>query len=414
MSRWPLTARGTGAAVLAFACFVGAHAFTLIELLYISALLTIVVIASIATLYFVRRAEKVTRSFDPDIAGVGDEVDVRLRVEIRSPLPSAQGQWSDILPVGIEGDAAGVFPQTGSGMWTGSRAVALQYTARATRRGIRPIGPVSVVSTDPFGFARRRHSIGRALPLTVTPAIVDLSPLAELPGEAGGSMHSATDQLGEGSDNLVPRHYIPGDSMRRIHWRASAHRDQLMVRQEEQETTPEATVVLDRARARWHADADRAPGTDPSFEMAVSACVSVAARLVHEGYIVGVVEADGTPLTDTIDAGDAAGVERLAIDLATVTARRDGGFESLVAMFAGTSTGPVVVITGAMTEADATVLAPLAHHSSLPIVLAVAPQGAAFVQAAESGWRTAQIPPSSDLGVAWATVTERGARRVRT
>ncbi len=413
MSRWPLTARGTGAAVLAVACFIGAQTFTLSALRYVGALLTIMVFASIATLYLVRRTERVTRSFDPDIAAVGDDVNVRLRVEIRSPLPSAQGQWSDALPAGVEGDATGVFPQTGAGMSAGSRAVALEYTVRAQRRGIRQIGPVSVVVTDPFGFARRRHSIGRALPLTVTAAIVALSPLAELPGEAGGSMHSATDQLGEGSDNLVPRHYIPGDSMRRIHWRASAHRDQLMVRQEEQETTPEATVVLDRARARWHADADRAPGTDPGFETAVSACVSVAARLVHEGYIVTVVEADGTAVTDPIEAGDAAGVEQLAIDLATVTARREGAFEGLVARLSGTATGPLVIITGALTDADASVLAPLAHHSSLPIVLAVATPGSTLAPAAESGWRTAQIAPSSDLAAAWRTVADRGARRVR-
>ena len=37
MSRWPLTARGTGAALLAFAAFIGAHAFQVTELLYVVA-----------------------------------------------------------------------------------------------------------------------------------------------------------------------------------------------------------------------------------------------------------------------------------------------------------------------------------------------------------------------------------------
>lgn len=414
MSRWPLTVRGTGAALLALACFIGAHAWALPELLYVSMLLAVVIAASIATLYFVRRTEKVSRSFDPDIAAVGDEVKVQLRVEIRSPLPSAQGRWSDTLPEGIAGDASGVFPETGSAVWTGSRAVTLDYAAHAQRRGIRPIGPVSVVSTDPFGFARRRHTIGRALPLTVAPALIDLGPLAEQPGEAGGSMHSATDELGQGSDNLVPRHYIPGDSMRRIHWRASAHRDELMVRQEEQETTPSATVVLDRDRGKWDADADRAPGIEPGFETAVSACLSAVARLVHEGYIVAVLDVDGAPLIDDpIDGGDAAGVEQLAIDLATITARRTGGPEPLVTLFAGTLSGPLVYVTGAMSESDAVTLGPLAHHSTLPVILAVAPQAASLVHAAEAGWRTAQIPPGSDLAAAWSTVTDRGARRVR-
>ena len=56
--------------------------------------------------------------------------------------------------------------------------------------------------------------------------------------------------------------------MRRIHWRATAHRDELMVRQEEQESTPEATVVLDRGVLRWSPEALRAPGADAGFEAA--------------------------------------------------------------------------------------------------------------------------------------------------
>jgi uncharacterized protein (DUF58 family) len=130
---------------------------------------------------------------------------------------------------------------------------------RAERRGIRRIGPLSVVTTDPFGFARRAtvgalaaHDRARDRRLGAR----------DLPGDAGGSTRSVTDQLGQGADNLVP-HYMPGDSMRRIHWRASAHRDELMVRQEEQETTPEAVVVLDRGAARWSPAAGRAAGADP-------------------------------------------------------------------------------------------------------------------------------------------------------
>ena len=55
---------------------------------------------------------------------------------------------------------------------------------------------------------------------------------------------------------------------------ALAHRDVLMVRQEEQESTPEASVVIDRGAARWGAEAMFAPGTDPAFELGVVMCVS--------------------------------------------------------------------------------------------------------------------------------------------
>ena len=95
--------------------------------------------------------------------------------------------------------------------------------------------------------------------MTVAPAIVDLPPLTDFAGEAGGTLHTTTNQLGQGADNLVARPYVPGDSMRRIHWRATAHRDELMVRQEEQESTPEASVVLDRGVLRWSPEAMQAP-----------------------------------------------------------------------------------------------------------------------------------------------------------
>ena len=75
-SRWPLTFRGTGAALLAAACLVLAQRFALAELVYLAVLLVLLVAGSIATLYLVRRTERVTRSFDPAVVSVGDEVEV--------------------------------------------------------------------------------------------------------------------------------------------------------------------------------------------------------------------------------------------------------------------------------------------------------------------------------------------------
>lgn len=412
MTRWPLTVRGTGAALLSLLCFVLAHEFRLTELIYVGVLLAAVVIASVATLHLVRRTETVSRSFSPDIVAVGSDVDVRARVAIRSPLPIAQGRWTDTLPRGISGDATGDFPAVASGMRTERNGVEITYQVRAERRGVRRFGPLTITSTDPFGFARRRHAVGGTVALTVAPVIVDLGALADPPGEAGGSMHTATHQLGQGADNLVPRHYTPGDSMRRIHWRASAHRDELMVRQEEQETAPEATVIFDRAVRRWDQSAARAPGADPGFEAAVSAAVSAVARFVAEGYRVSVLEVDGAELCAPIDSGDMAGALHLAMSLATIVTHGQASLDATVRLFAGTMTGPLVVVTGILDEADAALLGPLAHHSSLPILLAVAPHGTALARASDAGWRAAGIGPDDDLTQAWRSVVDRGTSRV--
>ncbi|MFT3797073.1 DUF58 domain-containing protein [Microbacterium sp.] len=412
MKTWPLTLRGTGAVVFGVASFFLAHAITVAELLYVGTLLFMAVAISLASLYLTRRTESVVRFFEPEVATVRRPVRVRARVEIRSALPTMPGTWRDTVRAGLSGDATGTFPATASGMGAAPHPVDLEYTVDPQRRGIHSIGPLRVTSTDPFGFARRRHEIGGAVPLVVAPAVVELGPLSELPGEAGGSMHSATNQLGQGADNLIPRHYVPGDSMRRIHWRASAHRDELMVRQEEQETTPEAVVVLDRSVQRWTPDAMRAPGDDPGFETGVTACVSAAARLVREGYLVHVIDVDGHDLTEPMDAADSGATLRLAADFATVVAQRDVPLEQLVRQFAGTVTGPLVLVTGALSPADAAALGPLAHHSTLPVLLAVAPQHDALARCAAAGWQTGFIPPDADLAAAWNAAIDRGASRV--
>ena len=191
-----------------------------------------------------------------------------------------------------------------------------------------------------------------------------------------------------------------------------------MVRQEEQESTPEATVVLDRAALRWSTDALHAPGADPGFEAGVSACVSVVTRLVHDGYAVEVLDSDGSPLhgsgglVERIDGGDMTEVEAMLVQFATVTARRDDSLPNLGRLFAGVSTGPVVVIVGRLDPADADAIGPVAHHSTLPLILAAAPVGDALERAADHGWNVATIDPDRDLGLTWVNAVGRGVQHV--
>ena len=415
---WPLTVRGTGALALALVCFIVANEAGIAELIYFGMLLVAVVGASIVSLYLGRRTDAVSRSLVPDVASVGRESHVSVRVGVRTAVPTPPGTWHDALPKGLRGKAEGAFPALGSGLRADVRVIDLTYTVIGARRGVHSLGPLSVRVSDPFGLARRTIVFGQRTPVTVAPAVVDLSPLVDYAGATGGTLHTTTNQLGQGADNLVARPYAPGDSMRRIHWRATAHRDALMVRQEEQESTPEATVILDRAALRWSAEALQAPGADPGFEAGVSTCVSVVARLVHDGYAVEVIDSDGTALHGTgglaerIDGGDMTEVEAMLVHFATVTARRDDTLPQLGRLFAGVSTGPVVLVVGRLDPADADALGPVAHHSSLPLVLAANPVGDALERAADHGWHVATIDPDRDLGVAWVNAVGRGVQHV--
>lgn len=402
---WPLTPRGVGAVVIGLAAVVCAHSFGVAELVYVGVLLIASVALGWVSLWFVHRYGDVSRSFSPDVTAVGSESTVTVHATARGGLSGAVARWTDALPDGIEGDASGIL--------TGAAAldrVRLTYRIRGTRRGIRDVGPFAIVVTDPFGFTRRSVRVGAVESITVAPATVALPPLAEYPGEAGGSLHTATHQLGEGADNLIPRTYAPGDSMRRINWRASAHHDELMVRQEEQESTPEATVVLDRAAARW-APAASLPGEDPTFEAAVTAAVSAVARLTREGYDVTVIDTEGHPIGAPAPAGDTLAVEQLALDLATLVTGSDDRLAGLPRLFAGTVAGPVVVVSARMTAADADALAPLVAHSALPVLLAADSSDEAIARASRAGWRAAALSAEGDLTETWRAATERGTAR---
>jgi uncharacterized protein (DUF58 family) len=405
---WPLTVRGTGALILALACFVVAGETAVHELVYFGILLLAVLAASIASLYLARRSDVVARALIPDVATVGRETLVNMRVGVRTAVPTPPGTWIDTIPKGLSGKAEGVFPALGSGLRGNDRVVELSYVLTGERRGIHAIGPLSVLSTDPFGLARRSNVFGQKTPVTVAPAVVDLPPLTDYAGAAGGTLHTTTNQLGQGADNLVARPYVPGDSMRRIHWRATAHRDSLMVRQEEQESTPEASVVIDLGALRWAPEAMSSPGVDPGFETAIVMCVSAVARLVHDGYAVEVLDTDGTVLAERIDGSDMSEVDVLLAHFATLTARRDDGLQRLRRLFSGVTTGPIILIVGRFDPADADLVAPVAHHSSLPLLFAVAPGRDALDRAADLGWRVGVIDPDADLAVAWGAAVGRG------
>ena len=408
---WPLTLRGNGALVLAIVSFVIAREAGLGELVYFGLLLVAAVAAGLLSLWLTRRIDDVTRSLSPDVATVGHDSSVTVRVSLRSALPAATRSWTDGGSPGIAGSGGGVFPAVGSGLRGEERTVDLRYTITGRVRGIHTLGPFALTATDPFGLAKRRVRRGGKTQVTVAPRVAQLSSPPPSAGEAGGMQQTAMAQLGQGADNLVARPYAPGDSMRRIHWRATAHRDVLMVRQEEQESSPEATIMLDRSALQWSPEALDQPGTDPDFETAVSLTVSVAARLVYDGYAVEVIDSDGTALADRIIGGEMHEIDALATHFATLTTRRGGsGLTRAAGMFAGSQTGPVVVITGRFDTQDADALAPLTRHSSFPVLLATEPTWGAVERAQAHGWHAAAAPAVTDVEDAWEQALERAVK----
>lgn len=408
LRHWPLTLRGTSALFVAAASFLLAAATGLIELVMFAALLLVLVAVALVSLFLTGSPATVRRSLAPATVPVGGTSRVRVEVGVRALLPTMPGTWSDDVGRGLEAQAEGDFSGFRSGVGGDEHVADFAYPVMGVRRGIRSLGPLRVHTTDPFGLARRSRRIAGTTEVTVTPAVRPLPDVVDLPGEMGGMLTAALPRLGQGADDLIARPYAPGDSMRRIHWRATAHRDQLMVRQEERETAPRAHVIFDVSTARYGPAAAREPGVDAGFEAAVEAVLSVTALFVGEGFTVSIINSTGAEIVEDIAGFDRAALDTLASRLATVVSAGNDQFADVVRQFAESGAGPVVVITGELDAAAITLLAPLAAHSSLAVVMSttISDEG----QSQLRGLHVGRIGGARPLADSWAGTLERGVQ----
>jgi uncharacterized protein (DUF58 family) len=145
-----------------------------------------------------------------------------------------------------------------------------------------------------------------------------------------------------GEDDIATREYRYGDDLRRVHWRSTARRGELMVRRDEQPRQMRATVLLD-ARAAGH----RGDGPASSFEWAVSAAASVATYLSAQHYGLRLLRDDHSPGWSS--PGDPEGAGRILDDLAVM--RLGGPTELTDAVNALARTGGDGLVVAVLGEA---------------------------------------------------------------
>jgi len=233
------------------------------------------------------------------------------------------------------------------------------YRLPTDRRGIVRIGPLEVIVSDPFGVASSATDACPASELTVFPHVDDV---VAVPHTSGDDPHAGADHpsaLGRSGDDFYAlRPYVVGDDLRRVHWKSTARRDELMVRQDELPWQGRVTVLLDVRRTGHSSD---------SLELAVSAAASVVTASWKRRDLIRLVTTDGT------DLGFAAGTahaEAIMEFLATVGATSGGTLRGTVDVLSTTRHGgAIVAIVGAVADSELTALARLrGRRDSVTIV----------------------------------------------
>ena len=165
----------------------------------------------------------------------------------------------------------------------GDRSVAT-YSQPTARRGLHHVGPLTTTVEDPFGLARRSRRDEQILSVIVLPRTWHLSTMPAAPGdEPEHGTHALTSASTVDEEFAALRDYVPGDDVRRIHWRSTARRGAPVVRQFDVPWQRRTTVLLDL----------RAGIDEAAFERAVSAAASVVQLVSRRDELVRLVTTSG-------------------------------------------------------------------------------------------------------------------------
>ncbi len=410
-----LTTRGRSFLAAAVAAAVCAFLLGERDLLRVAVL---VAVLPLGAAFYVGRSRyrlSCTRTVEPVRAPVGAPARVMLRLSNLSRLPTGTMLLEDRLPYALGSRPRLVLERLG-----GQRASTVAYSVRAEVRGKYEIGPLVVRLTDPFGLCELSRSFTAVSHLTVVPQLVEL-PNVRLAAEFAGSGESRARSVAvHGEDDIATREYRQGDDLRRVHWRSTARKGELMVRREEQPWESRATVLLDTRRT-----GHRGEGPTASFEWAVSTAASVAVHLRHNGYRIRLVTGDGTDLDSTERDGDGALLDVLAQTQLTVA---NAGIPELVDRVRLRGDGGLIIaVLGGLSVAEAEHLRALRASGTTCIALFIDPttwlnlpeqdraraeteHAAAALALLRGGWRVVPVAHGARLHALWPAAALRGSQ----
>lgn len=235
------------------------------------------------------------RSVRPNEVAVGEAMTGQLVVSHRSRLPVGVVLLEDDVPVQL-----GQRPRFLIDEPTQDWHATVSYPMYGQYRGRFHTGPLRVRLTDPFGLVNLDRAFTATSELLVTPRVHPLERLTSL-GGTGQTGDNRPQRLGVvGQDDVLVREYRHGDDVRRIHWRSTARRGEMMVRREEQAWDPTCAILLDNRSGAHIGDA-----VHGSFEWAVSMAASAGSAMITEGFSIELYHGQGR------------------LDLAHVSAQRD-------------------------------------------------------------------------------------------
>ena len=323
------TKAGTALFTIAVVTALAGRVLGLVELLILAAIGLLAVLFAVVYTATARLDIGVSRIATPARlrAGTTARIDLilRNRGRRRTPVMSAHDQLQD-----GRGATVHVAPIS-----TGAEA-RLAYRLPAHRRGRFSVGPLDLTLSDPLGLTKASVRAARQTDLMIHPKLINLRPLTAIAGlDPTAEQQPRRAIANSGDEFFALRPYVVGDELKRVNWRASAHFDELIVRQDERPRTGRVTVLLDRRSEVFD---------DPGFERAVSTALSALYAGFRGGDSLRFLTTAGPTVTDIRTRSELEAVDE---QLALIDVIPDASLpRSLDQLGRVTRGGTLVVITG--------------------------------------------------------------------
>jgi uncharacterized protein (DUF58 family) len=206
-----------------------------------------------------------------DRAYTGEEIQLETRISNRGLLPIPWVEINDTVPMELHSEP--LPPQVTS---LGShREERLHYRLECKHRGYYTIGPMRMRTGDLLGLDQRSVTDQEQSHLIVYPRVVPLRRLG-LPTYSALVALPSRHPLFEDPARVVGiREYVPTDSLRRIHWTATARTGHLMVKQFQPAIARTTMLCLDLC-LRDYEPKDR----NRAMELAIVVAASLATHAV--------------------------------------------------------------------------------------------------------------------------------------
>lgn len=232
------------------------------------------------------------RRFSQRRVNFGEPVELEIEVVNRKILPLAWLEIEDEVPKALPIPRGHLLTSHKVGRAILANLIALRPYERVRRRYVLPcqtrgehvFGPVRLKTGDLFGLVTRELDLDARESLIVYPRVVPLARLGLPARQPLGDLRTQSWLFEDPSRFVGAREHRPGDSLRRIHWGASARSGRLQVKVFEATTSHQLALFLDLNTTGpwWNLtyDAD-------VLELGITTAASLARWAIEQGYPVG-------------------------------------------------------------------------------------------------------------------------------